>query len=202
MFDSSFSDIEVTSLVSSSSAEPCACDWWYFSPLICLYFLEQFGSGHSSKTGDGGGLPHWAGCGVGATLVFLPGTGGPFSSSPARLLRLLFGSGRGGTKGVGDDGAVDEPDPFAAPRRPFTPPPFLNLLCTDERVSVKLLRSVLGVDAAADRPLLPLPFGVRVSRSLVGESQNLQRNKTHQQNSYSATDGATRISSITQEKKS
>jgi hypothetical protein len=160
MFDSSFSDMEVTSLVSSSSTEPWACDWWYFSPLICLYFFEQLGSGHSSSTGEGGGLPQGVGVlgtgGVGGgttILVFFPWTlGWGESSSPARLFRLLLGSGRGGTKGVGDEGAVEGPEPFAAPRRPFTPP-FRNLLCTDERVS--------------------RPFGVRLSRSLVGESQNL-----------------------------
>lgn len=67
-------------------------------------------------------------------------------------MRLLLGSGRGGTKGVGDEGAVDEPDPLAAPRRPFTPP-LRSLLCTDDLVS--------------------RPFGVRLSKSLVGESQNL-----------------------------
>lgn len=182
IFDSSFSDMDVMSLVSSSSAEPWACDWWYFNPLICLYFFEQFGSGHSNKTGDGGGLLQlfvFVVCWLveDTTLVFLlfPVWIVALSSSPARLFRLLLGSGLGGTNGVGDDGAVDVPVPLAAaPRLPLTPPPpFLSLLCTDERVSVKLLRSVLGVELTADRPLLPLPFGVRVSRSLVGESQNL-----------------------------
>lgn len=148
MFDSSFSDMDVTSLVSSSSAtEPCACDWWYFNPLICLYFFEQFGSGHSRRTGEGGGLPQGveSGTGVGAgtvnvgvTLVFFPEPLTEFadSSSPVRLFRLLLGSGRGGTKGVGDDGPAVELAPLAAPRRPLTPPPpFLSLLCTDDRVS-------------------------------------------------------------------
>lgn len=133
--------------------------------------------------GEGGGLPQGVGVvGTGrvgggmTTFVFFPGTlvAWEGSSSP-RFFLLLLGSGLGGTKGVGDDGAVDGPEPLAAPLRPFTPaPPFRNLLCTDDRVSVKLLRSVLGVAAAAERPLLPLPFGVRLSRSLVGESQNLK----------------------------
>lgn len=162
--------------------------------MICLYFLEQLGSGHSSRTGEGGGLLQavdagWTGMKTGAaTLAFLlleacvPAAGD--SSSPVRPFRLLVGSGRGGIKGVGDDGAVEDPveEPLApAPRRPFTPPvpppPFRSLLCTDDRVSVKLLMmSVLGVETAAEeRPRLPLPFGVRVSKSLVGESQNLQK---------------------------
>lgn len=135
MLDSSFSDIDVISLVSSSSTEPCACDWWYFNPLICLYFFEQFGSGHSRSTGEGGGLPLGV-TGVVATLVFLPVTFKLGSSSPTLLFLLLEVSGRGGTKGVGDEGAVEGPDPLA-PLRPFTPPPFLSLLCTDERVSKK-----------------------------------------------------------------
>lgn len=74
------------------------------------------------------------------------------SSSPTRALRLPVGSGRGGTNGVGDEGAVEGPEPLAAPRRPLTPP-LRSLLWTEERVS--------------------RPFGVRVSKSLVGESQNL-----------------------------
>lgn len=42
---------------------------------------------------------------------------------------------------------------------------------TELLVSVKLLKS--GVIAA--RPLFPRPFGVRESRSSVGESQNLKK---------------------------
>lgn len=135
-----------------------------------MYFFEQFGSGHSSSTGEGGGLP----LGVGATLAFLPDTLALASSSPARLFLLLEVSGRGGTNGVGDEGAVEGPEPFA-PRRPFWPPPFLNLLCTDERVSnYKYNKSVtVSVDGSFSRDFLPRPLGVRVSRSLVGESQNL-----------------------------
>lgn len=134
MLDSSFSDVEVmVSLVSSSSAEPWACDWWYLRPLICLYFLLQLGSGHSSRTGEAGGLPEAATGGVGAaaTLVFLPVAGGAGSSSPALDLRLLEGSGRGGMKGVGDEVPVLLAL-FAgvlpvAPRRPL-PPPLRSLL--------------------------------------------------------------------------
>jgi hypothetical protein len=44
---------------------------------------------------------------------------------------------------------------------------------TELRVSVKLLRSFEGVKAAL-RPRLARPFGVRESRSSVGESQNLE----------------------------
>lgn len=150
---------------------------------MCLYFLEQLGSGHSRRTGDGGGEEQAPAGGVagtafavvGFTLLFLPVGMAGGSSSPARLLRLFDGSGRGGIKGVGEEGAVGGADPFAAPRRPFTVPPFLSLLCTEDRVSVKLLRSVLGVAPAADRPRFPRPLGVRVSKSLVGESQNLRK---------------------------
>lgn len=158
-----------------------------------LYFLQQLGSGHSNRTGDAGGLQMGAlvtvtveaavleavvvavaavllvtvvvadavvvGTGV---FVFLLGV----SSSGARGFRL-FGvtSGLGGVNGVGDDG----------PRRPFTPPLLLlrSLLCTDDLVSVKLLKSFVGFVLVAPRPRLPLPLGVRASKSLVGESQNL-----------------------------
>lgn len=156
MFDSSFSDNDVTSLVSSSSAEPCACDWWYFKPLMCLYFLEQLGSGHSRRTGEGGGLVQGAAGGAVATtgttgareafgfFTAPPGWGAVVSSSPARLFRLLVASGRGGTNGVGEEGAVEGPEPLAAapPLRPLTPtpppvppPPLRSLLWTDDRVS-------------------------------------------------------------------
>ena len=63
----------------------------------------------------------------------------------------------------------------ARPRRPFAPP-LRSLLCTEDLVSVKLLRSPPGVLPAAARPRFPRPFGVRASKSLVGESQNLQHN--------------------------
>lgn len=131
-----------------------------------MYFFEQFGSGHSSSTGEDGGLEDADaevedGAGVGPRLFF-----DGASSSGALGLRLLgVASGRGGTNGVGDDG----------PRRPLAPPLLLlrNLLCTEERVSVKLLKSFAGDDPVAPRPRFPLPFGVLASRSLVGESQNL-----------------------------
>lgn len=120
-------------------------------------------------------------------MVFLL-VGRDDSSSPVRLFLLLDGSTRGGTNGVGEDGAVAGAEPLvlaASPLRPLTvlpPPPFLNLLCTDDRVSVKLLRSVVGVVLAAERPRLPRPFGVRVSKSLVGESQNLHRRMNGKRN--------------------
>lgn len=98
-----------------------------------MYFFEQFGSGHSSSTGEGGGLPLGV-AGVATTLVFLPVTFRLESSSPTLLFLLFDVSGRGGTNGVGDEGAVEGPEPLA-PLRPFTPPPLRSLLCTDERVS-------------------------------------------------------------------
>lgn len=129
---------------------------------MCLYFLLQFGSGHSNSTGLAGGDP-LGGVGGGARLLFLSSSSGP------RDFRFAAGSGRGGTKAAGLGLAAGEP---CAPRRPFAPP-FRNLLCTELLVSVKLLRSLPGVEFAAARPRLPRPFGVRASRSLVGESQNL-----------------------------
>lgn len=56
------------------------------------------------------------------------------------------------------------------PPRPFAPP-LRSLLCIELRVSVKLLRSLMGNNAEL-RPRLPRPFGVRESNSSVGESQN------------------------------
>lgn len=129
---------------------------------MCLYFLLQFGSGHSSNTGLAGGEP-LGGVGGGARLLFLSSSSGP------RDFLLAAGSGRGGTKAAGLGLAAGEP---CAPRRPFAPP-FRNLLCTELLVSVKLLRSLPVVAFAAALPLLPRPFGVLASRSLVGESQNL-----------------------------
>lgn len=107
------------------------------------------GSGHSSRTGSGGGE-----VGVGGGRLAL-GVGGRSSASE---LRFLLESGRGGVNGVGEGNA----------RRPLAPP-LRSLLCTDERVSVKLVMSV----GAAPRPRFARPFGVLESNSSVGESQNL-----------------------------
>lgn len=149
---SSCSELEPS--LSSSSGVPCACDLWYFSPFACLYFLEQFGSGHSSRTGSGGGED-----GVGGGR-FAFGVGGRSSASD---VRFLFESGLGGVKGVGEGRA----------RRPLAPP-FRSLLWTEERVSVKFVMSV----GAAPRPRFARPFGVRASNSSVGESQNLKTEVT------------------------
>lgn len=140
-----------------------------------MYFFEQLGSGHSSNTGEDGGLLFAPdGAGGGGTLVFFAVLGD--SSSGERPFLLLLVSGLGETKGVGEPvPAVPAPEllePLAAPRLPLAPP-FLSLLCTEDRVSVKLLKSPPGVVLAAARPLFPLPLGVLASKSLVGESQNL-----------------------------
>lgn len=119
------------------------------SPFACLYFFEQFGSGHSNNTGSGGGED-----GVGGGR-FAFGVGGRSSASD---VLFLFESGLGGVNGVGEGKA----------RRPFAPP-FRNLLWTEDLVSVKFVMSV----GAAPRPLFALPLGVRASNSSVGESQNL-----------------------------
>lgn len=66
---------------------------------------------------------------------------------------------------------VIEPVVVPRPPRPFAPP-FRNLLWTELRVSVKLLRSLLGKIVAL-RPRFPRPLGVLESSSSVGESQNL-----------------------------
>lgn len=146
---SSCSELE-PSLSKSSSGVPCACDRWYLSPFACLYFLEQLGSGHSRRTGSGGGE-----VGVGGGR-FAFGVGGRSSASE---VRFRLESGRGGVNGVGDGRA----------RRPLAPP-LRSLLCTEERVSVKFVMSV----GAAARPRFARPLGVRASNSSVGESQNLE----------------------------
>lgn len=107
------------------------------------------GSGHSNKTGSGGGDE-----GVGGGRFAL-GVGGRSSASE---FLFLFGSGLGGVNGVGDGKA----------RRPLAPP-LRSLLCTEERVSVKFVMSV----GTAPRPRFARPLGVRESSSSVGESQNL-----------------------------
>ena len=40
------------SLMTVKALPKWACDWWYFRPFMCLYFFEQFGSGHSISTGE------------------------------------------------------------------------------------------------------------------------------------------------------
>lgn len=142
---------ELDPSLSSSSGDPCACDRWYLRPFACLYFLEQFGSGHSRRTGSGGGE-----VGVGGGR-FAFGVGGRSSASD---VRFLLESGLGGVKGVGEGSALL---PLA--------PPLRSLLWTEERVSVKFVMSV----GAAPRPRFALPLGVLASNSSVGESQNLEK---------------------------
>lgn len=139
-----------------------------------MYFFEQLGSGHSNSTGevDGGLL----GAEVGGLLFLATGVG-----VLSRSFVFLLESDLGGTNGVGELEPVElfpellDAGVLPLPPLPLlAPPPFLNLLCTEALVSVKLLKSpeeefVLFVA----RPRLALPFGVRESRSLVGESQNL-----------------------------
>lgn len=131
---------------------------------MCLYFLQQFASGHSKKIGDEGGLTI-AVCDN--DLLFLPlACGDADSSSDGRLFRLLLllpESGRGDTNDVGE---------FERPFRvPLFEPLLLlrSLLWTDDLVSVKLLRSLV-----AARPRFARLLGRRASKSLVGESQNLK----------------------------
>lgn len=122
-----------------------------------------------------------------ALLLLLPLTGDGLSSFDFRF------SGRGGKNAVGDGDGVFEPgllplevlavvvvlvfvvlvddDVVVRPPRPLEPP-FLNLLCTELRVSVKLLKSLVGCSAAL-LPRLARPFGVLESSSSVGESQSL-----------------------------
>jgi hypothetical protein len=162
----------VASLVSSSSADPWACDWWYLRPLICLYFLEQLGSGHSSNTGEvGGGL---LGADAGPLLFFDTGVGVVSLSFDFLLLESVLG----GANGVGELDPVElfpellEAGVLPLPPRPLlAPPPFLSLLCTDDLVSVKLLKSPVEFVLFEARPRFPRPFGVLESKSLVGESQ-------------------------------
>lgn len=104
---------------------------------------------------------------------------GESSSDPRGFLLLLVldtGEETGSDLGAGGGDGTSRPDPIppagipvAPPLLPFAPP-FRNLLCTDDRVSVKLLRS----PGAAARPRFPRPLGVLASNSSVGESQNLK----------------------------
>lgn len=84
---------------------------------MCLYFLLQFGSGHSKSTGLAGGEP-LGGVGGGALRLFFSSSSGP------RDFRFAAGSGLGGTKAAGLGLAAGDP---WAPRRPLAPP-FRNLL--------------------------------------------------------------------------
>ena len=132
---------------------------------MCLYFLEQLGSGHSMSRGDAGGSegPEDA-TGEDPRLLFLPFS--PPTGSGSRLLRLLLGEAGAGA-GVGVVGV---------PRRPLVA--FWRSLPL--RVSEGVSGGPLGVPGAATpvRERLPRPLGVRDSMSLVGESQNLPKRDT------------------------
>jgi len=154
-----------------------------------LYFLLQSCSGHSSSTGEIahgeatllGFLDADADDGAVAVLVaaLVVVEGFPLNGGLSSFDFRLF-SGRGTEKVVGDvDGVfviavfvdmltlVDEEFREARPLLP----PFLNLLCTELRVSVKFSKSLL---VTLLRPLLARPpFGNLESSSSVGESQNL-----------------------------
>ena len=142
---------------------------------MCLYFLLQFGSGHSISSPGvlGAAGDAWL-------LLLLPPVGvlleldrlrfeafGPSMSmwrSAGRPLRLdpLMSSVLAGL-----GGAVKAPEFALLPLRNF-----LSQLAS------------LAATAAA-RPRLPRPLGVLVSRSLVGESQlNLQQQNTIKPNSH------------------
>lgn len=69
---------------------------------MCLYFLLQFGSGHSRRTGLAGGDP-LGGVGGGALRLFFSSSSGP------RDFRFAAGSGRGGTNAAGLGLAAGEP---------------------------------------------------------------------------------------------
>lgn len=86
---------------------------------------------------------------------------GPSFCLPFRL--AAFGSCLAGLGGIAN---VDDDPP---PRLPF---PLLNLFCVDDRVSGADITSFTGVQLLP-RPLFPRPFGVLISKSLVGDSQNL-----------------------------
>lgn len=141
---------------------------------MCLYFLEQLGSGHSRRVGGGKGL---VGCEGGA---FFFDTG---SSSFGLLVFLL----PGGPSLLGVANGVGLAEPGPRPRPPFGGFVLLlrNLLCTELLVSVKLLRSFIE-EWVAFLPRFPLPLGVRASMSLVGESHMIlkQKSKLHSTNCH------------------
>jgi hypothetical protein len=104
---SSFSELTPTSLCCSSGLSStdieafwCAWLWWYRNPLMCLYFLLQFGSGHSMSTGDDG-------CSVGVVFVGVP------LDCDLDLLPI-FASG-----GVGSSNSIGRPLRFG-PMQPTT----------------------------------------------------------------------------------
>lgn len=161
---------------------------------MCLYFLLQFGWGQSIRTGEGQFLSRT----VGSTLV--PG-GGPvaepmefvrtrllplesseleFSSMSERGLffRLLAEEGLALTSSEVLLAGGRCSEEFWLPRRP--------LLLAPARVLLLLLVPLLSEAAAVSltgvlllgRMRLPLPRPLRISKSLVGESQNLGKEQT------------------------
>lgn len=96
--------VESVSVLFVDSLKPLwARVWWYFNPLICLYFLLQFGSGHSIKARGGackvgvvGSLENTLGVGVFRDwerlrlLPFLADSGTGLNSRSGRDLRLPF----------------------------------------------------------------------------------------------------------------
>lgn len=178
-----------TSASSLLSSSVCAWAWWYFSPLMCLYFLLQFGWGQSMRMGEGQFRSRTAG----STLTAAGGTAAEpiefvrmrllplesseleFSSMSERglLFRLVTEEGLAFTSSAVPPGGVRWSEEFWLPRRP--------LLLAPARVLLLLLVPLLSEVAAVSltgvlllgRMRLPLPRPLRISRSLVGESQNL-----------------------------
>lgn len=97
---------------------------------MCLYFLEQLGSGHSSRAGEAGGeegarrLP--AGDSSSVTRAFLLPTGaGGAGEGAGDGEALVEGGGEGASLGGPE---LLAPAPAAPPRPRPLAPPFLSLL--------------------------------------------------------------------------
>ena len=156
---------------------------------MCLYFLEQLGSGHSMSIGEavdvvaaGGsmdGLEDPAPLELDRLLLLaLPSSTLFFPPLPLLLLPFrLPPEAKASLAGLGGAGSTPPLLP-PTPRRPLAP--FRNLLCMGLiEASTRLdspppLPPPVGTGVLdAPRPLLARPLGARDSASLVGESQNL-----------------------------
>lgn len=161
---------------------------------MCLYFLLQFGWGQSIRTGEGQFLSRT----VGSTLV--PGRGPvaepmefvrtrllplesselEFSSMSERGLffRLFTEEGLALTSSEVLLAGGRCSEEFWLPRRPLLLAPARVLLL----LLVPLLSDVVAVSLTGvlllGRMRLPLPRPFRISKSLVGESQNLGKGQT------------------------
>lgn len=161
---------------------------------MCLYFLLQLGCGQSISTGEGqvrskgGGRDSVLMMGIGSAEEVIPQFEFvrirllPLESSELELgsmseaglfLRLLAEEGLAFMSSMLLLGGVLRSEEFWLPRRPLLLEPALVLLLLLPLLSDELLFSLTGV-LLLGRILLPRPRPFLISRSLVGDSQNLK----------------------------